>query len=122
MFVRRAAVLAGFAFAGVALVFLYRHDPSSSHLYPRCVFHALTGLQCPGCGATRALYCLLHGEIVTALRFNALFVLFSSALAIAGASEAVSIWNRRTVNVIQHPWIGWAIAVAVIGWGVIRNL
>src|SRR5712691_4262697 len=84
MFVRRAAVLAGLGFAAAALVFLYSHDPSASHLYPRCIFHALTGLQCPGCGATRALYHLLHGRIVEAMRFNALFIAFSPMLTIAG--------------------------------------
>ena len=122
MFKNRAAVLAGLGFGAAALVFLYRHDPSASHLYPRCIFHALTGLECPGCGATRALYHLLHGRIVEALRFNALFIIFSPMLTIAGAAEATAIWNRRTVNVIRQPWIGWAIVVLLIGWTVFRNL
>jgi len=41
-----------------------------------CVFYEHTGLDCPGCGGQRALYHLLHGHILKALSYNALFVLF----------------------------------------------
>lgn len=122
MFRGKNVVLVALVAACMALLFLYRHDPSASHLYPHCLFHALTGWQCPGCGATRALYHLLHGEIAKALRFNAFFVVFSPVLTIAGAAEATAIWNRRTVNVIRQPWIGWTIVFLMISWSVIRNL
>lgn len=29
---------------------------------PTCLFHRLTGLYCPGCGGTRALYLFLRGQ------------------------------------------------------------
>ena len=48
-----AAALAG-------LWFLYRFG----NPFP-CVFHKLTGLYCPGCGAGRALSALLHLHLVT---------------------------------------------------------
>lgn len=35
-----------------------------------CIFDNLFGVQCPGCGMTRALSALLHGDILTALRYN----------------------------------------------------
>ena len=109
-------------FAAIAaLAFLYSHDPSAHTFYPRCIFHVLTGLQCPGCGATRALYQMLHGNILAALRFNALFVLASPALAVATTNEAIARWNGRATNLTRSPWISWAIAVVIIGWGVMRN-
>lgn len=58
-----------------ALAFIYFFNPSTHGFYPRCLFHQLTGLNCPGCGSTRALYALLHGQIQTALRDNALFII-----------------------------------------------
>ena len=47
---------------------------------PRCPFLAMTGYPCPSCGMTRALRCLLHGDLAAALAFNPLFI-----VAVAGA-------------------------------------
>lgn len=44
-----------------------------------CDFYGLTGWDCPGCGGQRALYYLLHGYPLKALRFNALFVVLLPA-------------------------------------------
>ena len=35
-----------------------------------CQIHRLTGLYCPGCGATRAVACLLRGEIGKSLFYH----------------------------------------------------
>jgi len=37
-----------------------------------CAFRALTGLPCPGCGATRAFFHLGSGHVLTSLRINPL--------------------------------------------------
>lgn len=37
---------------------------------PGCTFRRLTGLECPGCGGTRALRALISGEVWTALCYN----------------------------------------------------
>lgn len=41
----------------------------------QCTVLFFTGLYCPGCGSQRSLHHLLHGEIMIALRYNALFVI-----------------------------------------------
>lgn len=43
--------------------------------YPPCPTRYLTNLNCPGCGAARALHSLAHGHLSAAFRFNALLVL-----------------------------------------------
>lgn len=40
-----------------------------------CVFKRLTGLQCPGCGNTRATFALLRLDLLEMLRFNLLYPL-----------------------------------------------
>ncbi len=39
-----------------------------------CLFRAVTGLQCPGCGMTRALSALAHGKLAEAVGYNVLSV------------------------------------------------
>jgi len=46
-----------------------------------CMFHLVTGLWCPGCGATRALVALEHGDLHSAVRNNALLFLLAPILA-----------------------------------------
>jgi hypothetical protein len=73
---------AGACCAGVAGIWLLRNfDPNSAHSpFPPCLFHAVTGLYCPGCGTTRALHALVHGNLPQAMAMNPLAVLL---LAIA---------------------------------------
>lgn len=49
---------------------------------PQCAFHALTGLPCLTCGATRAAYQFLQGHFAASFSFNPLaFVTYCAILA-----------------------------------------
>lgn len=67
--------IAPIALLAFAAVILFRYPPQRFGFYPPCPVYVFFHLQCPGCGATRALAALLHGHLREALRFNALFVL-----------------------------------------------
>ena len=68
-------------------------DPQGQFFYPRCWLHQSTGLLCPGCGATRALHALLHGDLRTAWTLNPLAV----ALLPVGLAYGVrAAWAWRT--------------------------
>jgi hypothetical protein len=98
--------------AAAAAFVLYRFDPAQVSFYPQCVFHAVTGWQCPGCGTTRALHHLLHGDVAGAFRLNPM--LFALA-----PFTAVSLRSRRFV---MHPAVGWTALAATITWWIVRNL
>jgi hypothetical protein len=84
LFRRRCIAHASAAAALLACITLAICPPTATSFYPACPIHQFFGIECPGCGATRALAALLHGHLHQALRFNALFVvLLPAALACA---------------------------------------
>ena len=95
-----------------AAAVLYRFDPSTAGFYPHCLFHDLTGLQCPGWGTTRALHHLLHGDVAGALRLNAM-------LFVVVPFGAAATLSRR---VATHPVTGWAALGVTVVWWIGRNL
>jgi len=101
---------------------LFFFDPAKHGFYPICLFHVLTGLNCPGCGATRAAYQLLHGHPLRALHDNALFVLTLATLAARGAWLAMRKTRNQPATFVVSPGILWAFLVAVFVFTVLRNL
>ena len=116
-----AGVIASAAILGVgAVVFFF--NPSTHGFYPICLFHKLTGWNCPGCGATRAVYALLHGNFQTALRDNALFVLLTPAAALRGAWLAGKKSLGRPVGQFFPAKFLWMLLMVVVIFTVLRNL
>lgn len=120
---RRAAptlLLGAAAFA--AAIVLSRLDPDApGSLLPPCPLHALTGLYCPGCGSTRALHALLHGDLAHALAMNPLLVvslpvLAAMALNAAGWQPAGTQRLWRALG-RPRPWL-----LLLVGYAVLRNL
>ena len=107
------------AAAGAALLFFF--DPSQVPIFPVCPFHQLTGLDCPGCGSTRAAHALLHGHLVTALHFNALFVVSLPLLAWFGVRYIQNEIKGRPPIVIQPFW-AWCYLAVWTAFGILRNL
>jgi hypothetical protein len=115
-----AILLAAFAAGGATLVFFF--DPTTHHFYPVCQFHRLTGLNCPGCGMTRALYALLHGEVMTALRDNALLVAAIPVLLVRGLWFALKKPEERAAAMfLPVRWVGPLVIVTLL-FTVLRNL
>jgi hypothetical protein len=101
---------------------LFFFDPAKHGFYPVCLFHSLTGLNCPGCGATRAAYQLLHGHLLRALQDNALFVLLLAGLAAWSAWWVVQKTRNRPVAFSVSPIMLWALLVTVLVFTGLRNL
>ena len=117
-FIGMVVALAGIG--GCAMVFFF--NPTTHPFYPTCQFHRLTGLNCPGCGATRSLYALLHGNFSTALRDNALFIAALVLALLRGIWIAVGQWRHRPVaELMPKQWVWPMLTVAAV-FTVLRNL
>ena len=102
---------------------LVLRDPADSGLFPPCPFLALTGLQCPGCGALRGVHQLLNGQLLAALELNIVLVLALPFLAYTFLSTlARDVTGQRLPTVFVRPaWI-WLLLGGIILFWVLRNL
>ena len=103
-----------------AVVFFF--NPSTHGFYPICLFHQLTGLNCPGCGGTRSVYALLHGNVALALKDNALFVLLIPAVALRGVWFAGKKFLGRPVGNFSPANCLWVLLAGAVIFTVLRNL
>ena len=69
---RRSTILAFWSLLIAGAAYLFIFEPGKSGFFPPCPFRWLTGLQCPGCGSTRALHQILHGHFEAAFMLNPL--------------------------------------------------
>jgi hypothetical protein len=108
--------------AAVAILLL-RFPPAQYSFYPRCPIHDLLGLECPGCGATRAIAALLRGHFAEALHFNSLVTLLLLFAAAYGVLCYSRLLQRKPLRLPQPPpaIIYTALTLAAI-FTVIRNL
>lgn len=98
-------------------------DPSDTRVMPPCPFRALTGWWCPGCGLTRGTHHLLHGDIVGALRLNALLPFVLTVIVLLWIDWYASSIGRRPPFRSRVPawWPAVGIVVAV-AFAVLRNV
>ena len=116
------AIVAVAAVVVVGVVIYSTFDPSASRWFPRCPFLMLTGLKCPGCGTQRAIHALLHGDVLSALHFNALLPVSIPLLLLYGYAELVRTRKPRFYNRVNSVTAILAVLVVVIVWWIVRNI
>lgn len=114
---RKIAAGIGAAVIGVALFILFFFDPVRAPIYPVCVFHRVTGFDCPTCGSLRAFHALLHGNVMDALHFNAFTVLSLPLFAWIGIRSMI---GARPLK-FRPMWL-WLYLGALIVFGIVREL
>lgn len=98
-------------------------DPTKAGFFPVCPLYSLTGLACPGCGLTRGFHALSHGDVLTALDYNALLPLFAVLIGFGFLSMVYfAVRGRRTSINLLHPNALWVFFCLLIVFGVTRNL
>lgn len=109
------------ALAAAGVWFVKAVDPMRSGLYPPCLFHAVTGLWCAGCGMARALHDLLNGHIWAAFRMNPLVVSALPLLLWALGLVFYRLWKKKPMPKVPS-WIPWAAIALIVLYTVARNL
>lgn len=110
-----------FGLAGLGI--LYYFWGKYTGIYIPCFFRLVTGLYCPGCGATRMAAALGEGDLYRAFHSNeALFVLLPFfASAFIGYLRRYILGIRRGPSKWEKVITGVALA-GVILFGILRNI
>ena len=88
-----------------------------------CPFHKLTGLQCPGCGNSRAAMALLRLDLSASFHYNLLFFPQIGYIAWVYLYSCVSYLNgKRFTYTPPVPVVDAIFLVVCLLWGIIRNL
>jgi Protein of unknown function (DUF2752) len=111
------------AAAAAGTAYLYVADPTrpGNHAILPCPFKAITGLDCPGCGTTRATWAMVHGHPLRAVGYNALWCALVPLLVWAWTLDVRGTWSAA-----RHPfharWFAHALAATALVFAVARNL
>ena len=119
---RAALVLCAGAAALCGAVYLYFHDPYS-HPIP-CTFYLLTGLYCPGCGAGRACYSILHLRFADAFCYNPLMTILLPLIGLyiaVRAADWIITGGNHIDGKISAKALLWLLILIMI-YGGLRNI
>ena len=87
-----------------------------------CLFHRITGWQCPGCGNSRAALALLRLDLGAALGYNPLFPLEFGYLGWVILCCCRSyLRGGRFAYRPKAVWVDAGMLCLVLLWGVVRN-
>lgn len=120
---RRALLPLLIGAGGLALAVLVQlvFDPFRMHI-PLCVLNHLTGLECPGCGAIRSVHALLDGDLLLALRNNALITTAIPLIAIGLVTWAVRRARGLRTDLMPSRTVLLVLVGIALLYAVLRNL
>jgi len=122
----RQMMIAGGVWLSLAAlsVFLFFFNPASpaNQFLPKCLFRLATGLQCPGCGSTRACHHLLHLDLIAAFKLNPLMVLTLPFIiyGLLGYTKS-ALTGQPQRRVFIPPLYLWGWLVVLILFWIFRN-
>ena len=87
-----------------------------------CVFYELTGLQCPGCGNTRAVVATMRLDFKAAFSYNPLYLLEIGYIGWVFIMSAVNYVKKGRFS-YPSTWLvlDAVVLIVVMLWGVVRN-
>lgn len=119
---RRSLIIITVVVAVIAAIVYFYFDPSSSRLFPRCLFLETTGVKCPGCGSQRAIHALLHGNVAAAWQFNAMVVIAIPLIAFYVVVSVLKDRWPRLYRVLFSRTVLFSLVGLIVLWWVVRNV
>lgn len=119
---RRSTVIAIWSLLIAGAIYLFVFEPGKSGFFPPCMFRALTGFTCPGCGITRALHQVLHGHFISAFTLNPLFFLLTPFLLFGFLRYSVIVMRGGVPrhNVVPASAL-YALFFVIVSFWIFRN-
>ena len=88
-----------------------------------CILHEITGLDCPGCGMTRAVLALARLDLAAAFGYNHLWPLIIGYLLWVGIGSSIAYVKRGEICYLPGKiWVHAVLLTAVVAYGVLRNI
>lgn len=88
-----------------------------------CIFHLVTGLNCPGCGNSRAAQAFAQLRFMDGLRQNWLFPLEMAYIAYLVIYISVRYLKTGKVSMDPRPaWLNITVLSVLLAWWVVRNI
>ncbi len=119
----RILAAAGLLVFGVGSSVVAFFNPSTEKFFPVCPLLTSTGFACSGCGLTRGFHALFHGDVMTAVSYNALipiyvfmfgyFIIYLSSIVIRGKGLGLRI---------ATPWTLGTFLIVALLFGLVRNI
>ncbi len=103
--------------------FFFVFNPADSVLFPKCMFHVLTGYYCPGCGSQRAVHNLVHLNFAGVVSNNFLFlpaavlIIYHYVYPLANRK-----FNWQLPNIFYLKSTPWIIFTVLILFWLLRNI
>lgn len=118
----RLGVLLFWLSLAAASGYLLLFEPGKSGFFLACPFRKITGFTCPGCGSTRAMHRLIHGDVIAAFQFNPLFVLALPLLlyVLVRYTDAAIRGKTLNPNRLNAKYI-WVLFVVILSFWIFRN-
>lgn len=100
---------------GIAYLILMIQDISIFEIYPYpCMLLSMFGLYCPGCGGTRAVNYLLHGDFINSFIYHPAVPYATALVACYIFSHTLNILTKGKVKAMLFRPIYFYILIAII--------